>query len=206
MGDNQVDWETLKEHREIHGAEYSLLVAPNPTGERLMDRARESSVSVLSAELLAYLCHGHARGPLSLVDYEQLFAAPGEVDPAVIDEQADQLIRLRMLASTICRQLPEKTDRYGRMSARDVQLLLGEDAEGTSEREIQGLLDMLSHPLVGAVYRFREDWRAGSKEGYVLATSRSAGRRQIELLANEIDGLGGADSRGERQDHSDQTI
>ena len=77
LGDNQVDWETLKEHRKNHGAKYSLLVAPDPTGKRLMDRARKSSVGVLSAEQLAYLCRGHARAPLSLVDYEQLFAIPG---------------------------------------------------------------------------------------------------------------------------------
>ena len=195
LGDNQVDWETLKEHRENHGAKYSLLVAPDPTGKRLMDRARKNSIGVMSAEQFAYLCRGHARAPLSLVDYEQLFAAPGEIDPAVVDEQADHLVRLRRLASAICRQLPEKTDRFGRMSARDVQLLLGEEAEGISEQEIQNLLDMLSHPLVGAVYGFSEDRRSGSKEGYVLATSRDACRRRIELLAIEIDQFGNGEGR-----------
>ena len=197
LGDHQVDWETLKEHREIHSAKYSLLVAPNPTGKRLMDRARRSSVGVLSAEQLAYLCRGHARGPLSLVDYEQLFVAPGEVDPAVVDEQADQLVRLRRLASAICRQLPEKTDRFGRMSARDVQLLLGDEAEGIFEQEIEGLLDMLSHPLVGAVHGFSEDQRTGLKEGYVLATSRDACRRRIELLASEFDQVGDGEVKGQ---------
>ena len=155
-----------------------------------MDRARKSAVSVLSAEQLAYLCRGHERAPLSLVDYEQLFAAPGEIDPTMIDERADQLIRLRGLASLICSQLPEKTDRFGRMSARDVQVMLGDQAAGVSQQEIKELLDMLSHPLVGAVHGFGEDRRTGSKEGYVLATSRTACRRRIELLANEIDECG----------------
>ena len=197
LGDNQVDWETLKEHREIHGAKYSLLVAPDPTGNRLMDRARKSEVSVMSAEQLAYLCLGHARGPLGLVDYEQLFAVSGEIDPAMVDEKADQILRLRRLASAICRQLPEKTDRFGPMSARDVQLLLGDEADGVSEDEIKGLLDMLSHPLVGAVWCFRKERITGSKEGYVLATSRQACRRQIELLADDIDGFGSDDAERE---------
>ena len=197
LGDNQVDWVTLKEHREKHHAKYSLLVAPNPKGERLMERASEYAVGVLSAEQLAYLCRGHARAPLSLVDYEQLFAAPGEIDPAVVDEQADHMVRLRRLASALCRQLPEKTDRFGRMSARDVQLSLGKEAEGISEREIQDLLDMLSHPLVGAVYGFSDDRRNGSKETYVLGTSRDACRRRIELLASEIDQLGNGEGRRE---------
>ena len=173
LGDNQVDWETLKEHRENHGAKYSLLVAPNPTGKRLMDRARKSLVGVLSAEQLAYLCRGHVRAPLSLVDYEQLFAIPGEIDTAVVDEQADHLVQLRRLASAVCRQLPEKTNRFGRMFARDVQLLLGEEAEGVSEEETKDLLKMLSHPLVGAVYGFNGDGRSGSMEGYVLANQPS---------------------------------
>ena len=197
LSDNQVDWETLKEHREIHSAKYSLLVAPNPTGKRLMNRARKSSVSVLSAEQFAYLCRGHARGPLSLVDYEQLFVAPGEIDTAVVDEQADQAVRLRRLASAICRQLPEKTGRYGRMSARDVRLLLGDEAEGIPEQEIEGLLDVLAHPLVGAVHGFSEDRRTGLKEGYVLGTSRDACRRRIELLASEFDQVGDDDAKGE---------
>ena len=186
LGDNQVDWETLKEHREQHRARYSLLVAPAPTGKRLMDRARKSSVGVLSAEQLAYLCRGHAHAPLSLVDYEQLFATPGEIDPAVVDERAEHLVRLRKLASAVCRQLPDKTNRFGRMSARDMQLLLGEDAEGISEQEIKDLLDMLSHPLVGAVYCFSGDQDGGGKDGYVLASSREACRWRIELLASEV--------------------
>ncbi len=122
LKDPQVDWPTLKEHRALHRAEYSLLVAPNPTGERLMERAREFSVSVLSAEQLASLCKGHSQSPLSLIDYKQLFAAPGEVDLAAVDERADQLSRLRRVASKICNLLPEKTDQYGSMSARDILL------------------------------------------------------------------------------------
>ena len=190
LGDHQVDWETLKEHRENHRAKYSLLVGPDPTGKRLMERARKNSIGVMSAEQLADLCRGHARGPLSLVDYEQLFAATGEIDTAIVDEQTEHLVRLRKLVSAICGQLPEKTDRFGRMSARDVQLSLGEEAEGISEQEIRELLDMLSHPLVGAVHCFSGDEHPSLEDGFVLATSRDACRRRIELLAGEIDHLG----------------
>ena len=197
LSDNQVDWETLKEHREKHRTKYSLLVAPNPTGRRLMERARKNSIGVMSAEQLADLCRGHARGPLGLIDYMQLFETTGEIDTTVVDEQTDHLVRLRGLAAAICRQLPEKTDRFGRMSARDVLLSLGEEAEGTSELEIGELLGMLSHPLVGAVHCFSGDEHPGPEAGFVLATSRDACRRRIELLADEFDHL--EDSRGRRR-------
>ena len=186
LGDNQVDWDTLKEHREKHHAKYSLLVAPDPTEKRLLDRAVRHSISVMSAEELAGLCRGHAIAPLSLVDYEYLFQTGGAIDPGKVEEQADHIVRLRNMASTIYRQLPERTDRFGRMSARDVLLSLDEEAEGFSEGEIQDLLDMLSHPLIGAVHDFGKDQGSSSTGRYVLASNRDACRRRIELLAGRI--------------------
>ena len=59
LNDNQVDWATLREHRNKHDANFSLLVAPSPSGNRLMNRAQEFSVAVLSADQLADLCRRH---------------------------------------------------------------------------------------------------------------------------------------------------
>lgn len=187
LGDSQVDWATLKEHRALHRADYSLLVAPMPTGKRLMDRAVEYSVCVLSADQLVDLFRTHAAGQLSLVEYERLLKIPGEVDLASVDERADQLVRIRNMAATICRLLPEKTDQHGPMSARDILLVLDDEADGVSESEIIGLLEMLSHPLIGAVHRIDQDRSNVSTAQYILASSRSSSRRRIEMLAKEID-------------------
>lgn len=105
LKDPQVDWPTLQEHRDKHDAKYSMLVAPNPSGQRLVERARDFSVSVLSSEQLATLCRQHAHAPLSLVEYEHVFRAPGEVDLAVIDGKTEDLQRLRTLAAALCREL-----------------------------------------------------------------------------------------------------
>ena len=157
LNDNQVDWATLREHRDKHDANFSLLVAPNPSGNRLMNRAQEFSVAVLSADQLAELCRRHARAPLSLVDYKKLFAMTGEVDLGVIDEATEHLMSLQRLVSLLSGGLSEKTDGFGRMSARDVQLAFGEEAKGVSQDEIQRLLDMLAHPLIGVVYGFGDN-------------------------------------------------
>ena len=184
LNDNQVDWATLKEHRGKHDADYSLLVAPNPSGYRLMSRAQMYSVAVLSADQLADLCRRHARAPLSLVDYQALFAMTGEVDLTVIDEPTEHLVSLQRLVSVLSDGLSERTDRFGRMSARDVQLGFGEDASGISEDEIQRLLDMLAHPLVGVVHGFRDDGPSGAVMVYVLGTSRDSCARRIRLFAD----------------------
>ena len=187
LKDNQVDWTTLEEHRDKHHAEYSLLVAPSPSGKRLMSRARKSSVAVLSAEQLADLCRRHARAPLSLVEYRKLFETNGEVDLTVIDEPAEHLASLLGLVSALCGDLSEKTDRFGRMSARDIQLAFSEEANGISQEEIQRLLDMLAHPLIGVVYGFGNDEQGGPNTDYVLGTSRDVCLQRFRILADQVE-------------------
>ena len=186
LKDHQVDWATLREHREKHDANYSLLIAPNPSGNRLMTRAQEFSVAVLSADQLADLCRRHAGAPLSLMDYRVLFATKGEVDLALIDEPSEQVAALQRLVSVISNELPERTDRFGRVSARDVQLTLDEAAEGVTEQEIQRLLDMLAHPVIGVLHRFADNQKNATHEEYVLATSRESATRKIRLLARSL--------------------
>lgn len=188
LNDNQVDWQTLKEHRGKHDAKYSLLVAPNPSGKRLMNRALTFSVAVLSADQLADLCRRHARAPLTLVDYEKLFAMKGEVDLGAIDEATEHLTSLQRLASVLSRQLSEKTDSYGRMSARDVHMAFGDEAQGVSQQDIQRLLEMLAHPLIGVVYSFTDNGPGEPITEFVLATSRDSSAQNIRLLADSVAG------------------
>ena len=186
LNDNQVDWVTLREHRDKHDAGFSLLVAPNPSGKRLMDRAQTYSVAVLSADQLADLCRRHARTPLSLVDYKKLFSTAGEVDLAVIDEATENMVSLQRLVSVLSSELTATTDRFGRMSARDVQLAFGDEADGISEDEIQRLMDMLAHPLIGVVHGFSDDSHSGLVTEYVLGTSRDTCAGKIRLLAEFV--------------------
>lgn len=98
LGDRQVDWVTLDEHKRQHNADYSMLVGPNPSGKRLMNRAVDQSVAVLSTGQLADLCIQHADAPLGLQDYRTLFETGGAVDTAPIDKAAHDLARLRELS------------------------------------------------------------------------------------------------------------
>ena len=186
LNDNQVDWQTLKEHRAKHDVNYSLLVAPNPSGARLMNRARTFRVAVLSADQLADLCRRHARTPLSLVEYEKLFAMQGEVDLGAIDEATEHLVSLQRLASLLSRELIEKTDRFGRMSARDVHMAFGEEAKGVSQEDIQRLLEMLAHPLIGVIHSFTDNGPGEPITDFVLATSRDSSAQNIRLLADSV--------------------
>lgn len=66
------------------------------------------------------------------------------------------------------------------MSARDLLVLLAESAaEGSSQQEIQYILDTLAHPLIGAV-------DGDPRDGYVLATGHEVCRRRLYLLGDEM--------------------
>ena len=183
--ERQVDWPTLVDHRESVGAKYSLLVAPAPKAERLIKRAKDHKVAILSANQLAELCRRHARTPLSLVDYEDIFVESGEVDLEVVAEGTEHFESLKALMSALPDLLFEKTDQFGPMTARDVHLALDDRVEGVSEEDIQSLLDMLAHPLIGLVHA-QGNGNSDVKTRYVMATSRDCCARRIRLLADIV--------------------
>ena len=192
LPDHQVDWMTLTEHRNKHEADYSMLVGPQPSSGRLMKRAEERQVAVLSANLLAGLCQQHAEAPLGLNDYRTLFAKQadcgewiprgGEVDTSDLDEVAEEAQRMCRLLTAVVNILSERCKVVGPLRARDLWLIMlerGEVAEGSSKDEIQSLLGMLAHPLVRAV-------DGDAENGYVLSSKPAVTRMRLQHLAEAI--------------------
>jgi predicted RNA-binding protein with PUA-like domain len=183
VGDQQIDWDTLDEHRAKHDAHYVALVAPSPSGKRLFDRAHDHGVTVISVEQLAGLCKLHAKTPLGLFDYQRLFDSAGEVDTQYVDERAEDAERLMVLASAICLVIRQESQVFGRFSARDVLLTLrGEPlAESTTEEELQVLLDTLSSPLLAVV-------EGTSDTGYLVSSSPAVAEMRVRAVAAALGG------------------
>lgn len=174
LTDTQVDWATLVEHRTNERADYSLLIGPDPRGDRLLNRAVDHEVTVLAAHGLAELCRRHARAPLALDDY-RLLLKTGKADLAELDERAETAERLRALAASICRILAEKWDTHGYLTAQHLWALLPQ----ANELRIQSVLDTLASPLVGAIQGNRE-------KGYVLATDPKVTQLRLALFGEEL--------------------
>jgi len=189
VGDQQVDWETLSEHKAKHDADYILLVAPNPSGSRLLTRAAKNAVTVISADQLGGLCRQHAKTPLGLDDYRSLFAAKGTIDTQPVDERAEEVERLTRLAAALCDAIRDKATAFGRLSARDLFLILSGQifAEGTTEDELQTLLDALASPLLGVLDGSRSS-------GYRVTSSPQVIQLRVEMLARELSGKAGGHS------------
>jgi hypothetical protein len=181
VGDHQVDWVTLTEHKAKHDANHILLVAPNPSGSRLFTRASQHGVTVMSADQLVGLCRQHGKAPLGLDDYRSLFANGGSLEMQGVDERAEEVKRIVTLAAAICAAIRDHSALFGRMSARDLFLIMSGKpvAEGTGEDELQVLLDSLASPLLGVLN--------GSKiDGYRVTTSTEVAQHRIEIVARQL--------------------
>jgi hypothetical protein len=181
VSDQQVDWTTLAEHKRKHEADYVALVAPKPSGARLFERAAQYSVVVLSLEQLAGLTRQHAKSPVGLDVFRSLFTVGGRAETITIDEQAEDLQRLAALGAAVYGAIRDRSTIFGRLTARDLYLILGDspDADGTTEREIQSLLDTFASPLLGLL-------SGAAVEGYRVTTSADVAVRRINVMARSL--------------------
>ena len=179
LTDGQVDWATLVEHCTNEGADHSLLVGPDPRGDRLFNRAVGHKVTVLSAQQLAEQCRCHARTPLGLDDYRLLFTTPGKADLKELNKRAERSDWLRELAADICRTLAARGHVFGYHTAHVLWMLRSQAA--ATQDELQSVLDTLASPLVGAVH-------GDPERGYVLATDPKVVQHRLTLLGDELTG------------------
>lgn len=181
LTDGHVNWITLVEHRKKHGADFSIVIGPNPSGGRLIQRAEEQDVAILSAEELADLCSSHSAQPLPLAAYRSLFESGGWADPSGVKHRSDEANRVVALAKRLLDAIGEDAERFGPVIARDLHRGLAREDGNivATEDEIQGLLDTLASPLVGAI-------QGDSDFGYVLACSPTVTAERLRILGEAL--------------------
>lgn len=181
LQDQQVDWVTLAEHRVKHGADLTMLIGPNPTSRRLLERAQSQGIAVLSADALADLCCRHAATPLGLADYKSIFERGGSADLAHIKKRSEEAGRRMELAKWLLDAIGEEAEYLGPRTARDLhgRLYRDEGADVAAEPEIQDMLQSLASPLLGAI-------AGDSDRGYVLACSPAVTAERLRLLGEAL--------------------
>jgi len=181
LQDHQVDWDTLTEHQRKHAADYSMLVGPNPAGGRLMERAQQHNVAVLSAEALAGLCELHSARPLGLADYRIIFVQSGEVDLSEIEERTEEANRLVALAKRLIDAIADLAQALGPLTANQLRLTMyHQDSEDLpTQAEVETTLAALANPLVGAIV-------GDPHTGYVLACSPIVTASRLGILGSTL--------------------
>ena len=180
VGDHQVDWDTIDEHRALHEADYAIVAGPAFGGSRVANRARDHDATLMTANDLAELVRQHAMMPLDLDTYRELLAAgPGEVDLESLTESVEASQRFLDISTAVLRHVEAHVSDVGALSARDLYLLLRAEPDlEASEQEIQAALDALASPLVGALTR--------TDRGYRPSSLRSNFVRRLRLLAGAL--------------------
>ena len=67
--EEMIDFDTLKEHRKLHHADYSAIVGCSFRGERLFNRCREHKVALLDVDIMEQMIRNQAEIPLTGENY-----------------------------------------------------------------------------------------------------------------------------------------
>jgi hypothetical protein len=179
---NQIDWDTIDEHRAQHRADHALILAPDFGGGRTSTRAKTHETVLLKIEDLAELLRLHDETPLTLDDYRLLFTSDDSENPtAAIGEIGEEAKRRLELAGAVIELLEARGPKMGPMSARDFfgALIDRDDLPDATTDEIEEILTALASPILGLLRR--------TDDGAVrLGTSPRTGADSMRRLADRI--------------------
>lgn len=182
VGDHQINWDSIDDHRKQEHADYSCIVGPSFAGGNLPGRAAHHGTRLLTLDQLAQIVRTHAESPLSLKQLERLFMAKSDATTALNDLQAEssENSRRRLLQVRLMRII----DRFNRAKPNDVLakpetlrgiLLQGPDPDASLE-EVEAALSVLE--TLGIL-------RRDNGEGYVSQTSLASAKQMLDAFPSE---------------------
>lgn len=149
VGDGQIDWTTIDEHRVKHHADHASIVGPAFRQGRVTERATDGrSVALIDVGRLSDVVRQHAAAPLDLAAYRNLFRTDADADDVV--EIGESLRRQFILAAEILRITDDIQRNQGGIEISDYFWNLDAfaeqfDGERASREEIAAVCEMLSH-------------------------------------------------------------
>src|SRR5262249_44421885 len=96
----QIDWDTIDEHKTLHRAQYAAIGAGSCGGGRLANRAERHEAIMLTVDDLAELLIQHSRFPLGLDTYKLLFGSGSAEDGMAAVGEAAQEVERRVALMT----------------------------------------------------------------------------------------------------------
>lgn len=179
--ENLIDFDTIKEHKQKHSADYNVIIGANFQGERLIERAKEHKVLLLDIDKLETIIRESKEIPLNFDSYKKLFEQNGIANIDVLDEDKEKVRKQGILMQAIMDCLIEESDdefTEGILTERDIYRSLRnlEKLKNVTPSEIQQMLEFLSSPLIGCISR--------SKDGYFAIESLNNISKKFEYYSN----------------------
>ena len=179
--ENLIDFDTIKEHKQKHAANYNVIIGTDFQGERLIERAKEHNVLLLDIDKLETIIRDSKEIPLNFNSYKKLFEQNGIANIDVLDVEKEKVKKQGILMQAIMDCLIEESDdefTEGILTQKDIYRSLRnlEELKNVSPNEIQQMLEFLSSPLVGCI--------SGSKDGYFAIESLNNISKKFEYYSN----------------------
>lgn len=183
VGDQQIDWVTLDEHRDRYQADHVAVVAASFRGQRVRDRARSQgrSVALIDVPTLVQVIRQHVAAPLGLDGYRSLFDVDTGADHVI--ETGEDLRRQLLLCAGALRLVHELEPDEDVVSSGDVYWNLDafeEQFDRATRDEIAEALDVLCQPPLRLLRR--------SADGFKTLGAKDTVVRRLRLLAELIEG------------------
>lgn len=181
VGNAQIEWFALERHKEQHGADHILVVAPGFSGGELTRNAERTGTALLTANDLAEVLKLHAAAPFTLPDLRDLFRYPGKPDVPLsrMREHARETRRLQQLLPDILDAVVEayQYELYDPVNADALLLPLASRRRGRaySREEVTAALELLCVPQLGILRRVGDG-------RYVLQMPKQTLTRRLRAL------------------------
>jgi hypothetical protein len=184
---DQLEFLSVKDHLAQNEADYAVVVAGSFAGGKVASHAAEQGITLLPLGVLEDWLRLHDAWPQDLIVYRSMFVMKGLVEklPAELLRVTNDRKRWgRLLADIV--DLFSETYEHGLsepLSPRDVFRMLVTRKRGVPypETDVTGILELLSHPVVGAL--------SHKDGGYILVMSRETLGLRLRRLAEEVESL-----------------
>lgn len=183
IGNAQVDWYALERHKDRHGADHILVVAPGFSGGELTRDAERTGAALLTASDLAEVLHLHAAAPFTLPALRDLFRYPGKPDLPLgrMREHMKETRRLHQLLPDILEAVEEayQYELYDPVNADGLLLPLASRRRGRAytRDEVVAALELLCVPQLGILRRVGDG-------RYVLQMPKQTLARRLRALVS----------------------
>jgi len=178
--DRQIDWLSLRDHKEKNNADFIVVIGPKFSGGNLEQRAKEYNVSLLKTEDLIKILKAHSKFPLTLLEIKDLFTYSGDLSARIEDILTQNYSRRNLLEQfrIIIEEMESIQDRLGYFS---FDSLVGREKIEEMEvpsKDIDDILRLLRLPFINGIKEV--------EQGKYILTMKI---KDIEHIFNQISEL-----------------
>lgn len=151
--DQQIDWDSLEDHKKKNSADFVVVVGPDFSGGNLERRANDHDVALLKTKELVQLMEVHTKFPFTLLELKDLFADKGDTSSQSEDLLTQNLARRNLVERfrVIIEEMQSLQDRLGYFT---FDSLAGRERIEELEIEpedIKYIIDLLNLPFINGV-------------------------------------------------------